>query len=68
MLRPEQLANGHMDVTCNCCEQPTRATLERLENMDGTQFDIRAWKRDLAIAAANKQARREEAAQSNASS
>jgi len=60
MLRPEQLSSGPMRVKCNCCERATEARIERLENMDGTLFDVREWKKKIAIAEANKKAEMDE--------
>lgn len=43
MLRPEQLADGPIRVVCNCCDKATKAGINRLENMDGSKFDEKAW-------------------------
>eukprot|EP00737_Agarophyton_chilense_P004400 gb/GEZJ01005520.1/.p1 GENE.gb/GEZJ01005520.1/~~gb/GEZJ01005520.1/.p1 ORF type:complete len:148 (-),score=14.34 gb/GEZJ01005520.1/:775-1218(-) len=51
MLRPQQLADAPLRVVCNCCEQKTDATLERLENMDGTSFNAMAWRKGMMVAA-----------------
>lgn len=44
MLRPQQLERGPMHVTCNCCEKKVKVSIEYLENIDGTPFDLQAWR------------------------
>ena len=45
MLRPERLLNGPIELTCSCCGQKTTVSLEQLENMDGSMFDLNEWLR-----------------------
>lgn len=47
MLRPQQLEGGALRVACNCCGKRTEATLERLENVNGTPFDATAWSKGM---------------------
>ncbi|PXF48996.1 hypothetical protein BWQ96_01134 [Gracilariopsis chorda] len=51
MLRPQQLTKAPLTVVCNCCGQHTEATLERLENLDGTPFNAMAWRKGMFVAA-----------------
>lgn len=46
MLRPEQLLAGPMMVNCNCCGQESEAMMSKIENVDGSDFDYLAWKKE----------------------
>lgn len=46
MIRPELLQHGPLDVHCNCCGRSTTARMADMENVDGTEFDYLAWRKE----------------------
>lgn len=46
MIRPELLQHGPLDVNCNCCGRSTTARMADMENVDGTEFDYLAWRKE----------------------
>lgn len=46
MIRPELLQHGPLDVHCNCCGRSTTARMADMENVDGTEFNYLAWRKE----------------------